>query len=396
MVELCLMASHGYPPGLGFVLHSEQGFNRASKDFHYILPYHGSNQDLVNSHSFNLNLQQKEEWKSTGGLLDCNQFISIDSTSNRPAFVDVQDSYRDSAIFSFGIAERCSRQEKILKLLASGSIEVDLPMLYDLMGPQALIGDWPQQSLIYPTREFDFTLPSFDLMGDRSGFEYNSTGTEMHDILSVISELYFSKNTIKSSKKAMLVPFFERRRRARTNTNALKPATDEVKSHEKLKEKTSNKKKISTKTFKGREIYSKSYLHACESLLSVIVDRKQQGKGAIQSLKKSGPQLPQLLTQFSASIAGTGIAVVLSIICRVACSRVPLCASKLLSTGLGLGLVWLSWAVNKLRDTVISISRTPGKYGEKDEEMMNNLDRNLKDIYFRVGALMAVAVLRLA
>lgn len=72
----------------------------------------------------------------------------------------------------------------------------------------------------------------------------------------------------------------------------------------------------------------------------------------------------------------------------------PFCASKAWSTGLGLGLVWLSWAVNKLRDTVISISKTAGN--EKEDEMMNKLDRNLKDIYFRVAAIMAIAVLRLA
>lgn len=164
-----------------------------------------------------------------------------------------------------------------------------------------------------------------------------------------------------------------------------------------MKEKTSRKKKTrSSRTGGERDAYCNSNLHACESLLSVIMDRKQQGKKAFLSLKKSGPQLPRLLTQFSASIAGTGIAVVLSVLCRVACNRVPFCASKLLSTGLGLGLVWLSWAVNRLRDTVVSISRTSGKTEQKEEEMMNHLDRNLKDICFRAVALIAVVAMKAA
>lgn len=168
-------------------------------------------------------------------------------------------------------------------------------------------------------------------------------------------------------------------------------------SHDKVKEKTAQKKKASsTRIGKERDSYCNSYLHACESLLSIIASRKQESKSTILSLKKSGPQLPQLLTQFSASIAGTGIAVILSIFCRVICSRVPFCASKLLSTSLGLGLVWLSWAVNRLRDTVISINKTPCKSGDKEEEMINHLDRNLKDIYFRAVALMAVVVLKAA
>lgn len=147
---------------------------------------------------------------------------------------------------------------------------------------------------------------------------------------------------------------------------------------------------------KERDIPSNSYLYACESLLSIIVNRKQQGRNAIASLKKSGPQLNDLLTGFSASIAGTGVAVVLGVVCRVLCNQVPFCASKLLSTGFGLGLVWLSSAVNRLKNTVISISKSSGKLGAHEEEMMDQLDRNLKDVWFRVAAVMTVAVLQLA
>ena len=127
-----------------------------------------------------------------------------------------------------------------------------------------------------------------------------------------------------------------------------------------------------------------------------MVDKKKHGKTAILSLKKSGPELPELLTQFSAGIAGTGLAVLFSVVCKLACARVPFCTSKLINTGLGFGLVWLSWAVNNLRDTVVYVSKKSGKLGLKEEEMMNKLDTSLKEIYFRAATLMAVAVLRFA
>ncbi|KAL0370549.1 UNVERIFIED_CONTAM: hypothetical protein Sangu_0373000 [Sesamum angustifolium] len=433
--ELCLMASHGYPPGLGVFLHQEQGLSRGSKDLHHFLHYHSSNQDLVNSHPLHLHLQQKEEWKSIGGqLTDSHHLLTVDSNSTRSKLFDVQDNHPDSLHFSVGIAEQYTRQEKILKLLASGSIEadgslLDLSMLYDLMGPQQPIRDLPQQpfasyprwcfdaesqqSLIYLARELYFNEPSLELTGDMScctenmygpdcqlQFQCNCIGSEMSDILSVISDFHLSKNTVKASKLTMLVPYFERRKRVRSNTNSLQLATEKdapLKSHAKVKEKTSSqKRRASTRTGKKTDIYCNSYLHACESLLSIIVNRKQQGNSTILSVKKSGLQLPQLLTQFSATVAGTGIAVVLSVACRVACGRVPFCGSKVLSTGLGLGLVWLSWAVNRLRDTVISIGKSSSKSDAREEEMMNHLDRNLQDIYFRAAAIMVVAVLRLA
>lgn len=160
--------------------------------------------------------------------------------------------------------------------------------------------------------------------------------------------------------------------------------------------KTSQKGKISAKTVKERDISSSSYLHACEILLSLIVDRKKQDTNAIISLKKSGPQITELLTRFSASIAGAGVAVVLSVVCQVVCNRVPFCKAKLLSTGFGLGLVWISLAVNNLRNTVVSIRRSSGRLDGEDEEMVDRMDGNLKDVWFRAAAVLTVAVLRLA
>lgn len=166
-------------------------------------------------------------------------------------------------------------------------------------------------------------------------------------------------------------------------------------SPEKVKVKPSQKK--NKKVARERDLFKKNYLHACESLLSLMVDKRRHRKTAILSLKKSGPELPELLTQFSASIAGTGLAVLLSVICKLACGRgVSFCAYKLLNTGFGFGLVWLSWAVNKLRDTIVSMNKNTGKLGLKDEEMIQKVDKSLREVYFRAAALLAVAVLRLA
>lgn len=167
-------------------------------------------------------------------------------------------------------------------------------------------------------------------------------------------------------------------------------------SPQKTRIRTSPKKKINRKAGKERELHRKNYFHSCESLLSIIVDKKRHGKTAILELKKSGPELTQLLTQFSASIAGTGLALIFSVVSKLASGRVPFCTSKLLNTGLGLGLVWLSWAVNRLRNTIVRISKNSGKWVVKEEEMMEDLDRSVKAIYIRAATLMAVMVLRLA
>lgn len=171
-------------------------------------------------------------------------------------------------------------------------------------------------------------------------------------------------------------------------------------SPEKVKVKPSQKKK--KKVGRERDLYKKNYLHACESLLSLMVETKQRRKTVIHSLKKSGPELPELLTQFSAGMVGTGLAVLFSVVWKVTCGRAPFCAYKFFSAGFGFGLVWLSWSVNKLRDTIVGINKNAGKLGLKeslglkDEEIIRKLDKNIRDIYFRSAALLAVAVLRLA
>ncbi|PIM97052.1 hypothetical protein CDL12_30485 [Handroanthus impetiginosus] len=160
--------------------------------------------------------------------------------------IDFQDVHPSSVHFSFGIAEQCARHEKILKLLTSGSIEeqdslLDLMMLYDLTGCQSLMTDFsqqpfassspPLQDLVYPTRELYLNEPFLDLENayhPNGQLQYSCSGDKMNDILSVISDFHSPKHTNKSRKQTMLVPYFERWRRARGKTDVLKPPTEKV------------------------------------------------------------------------------------------------------------------------------------------------------------------------
>ncbi|KAK3041399.1 hypothetical protein RJ639_000376, partial [Escallonia herrerae] len=349
------------------------------------------------------------------------------------AYLFCSDTRPNSILFSFGIAKQCTKRWEILKFLMSKSSEIesrglDPSILSDLMGLQAANIDMPQQlfapeygfdfhdesqqTIFYPSSEFYSWKPLFDMARDIPRMpEINGhldgqsssigAGTEMKDILSIIAEFYLSKNSTKWKMQSVLVPHFDRldstkamaniQGSSKLNTVNFVP----LKSPEKAKNKPSLKKKNNRKACKERDLYRKNYFQTCESLLSIMVDKNRNGKTAILALKKSGPELPQLLTQCSASIAGTGLALLFSVVLKVGSGRVPFCASKLLNTGLAFGLVWLSWAVNRLRDTIAYISKNSGK-SLKDEEMMKNVDRSLKEIYFRAGTLMAVVVLRLA
>ncbi|GMP91121.1 hypothetical protein CsSME_00041949 [Camellia sinensis var. sinensis] len=399
MFKLSLMASHGYPPAPGFVFHPELVSGRVSKDCPPFCHIPGSRHDMIRLDTLNMRPHQCEEpWKPISGFSETTQLVKVDSAITRPVLIDVQDTHPNSVLFSFGIAEQCSRHEKIMQFLMSGSNEVegcelDMSMLSSLMGPQALTrnnlyGAGVQPSLIYhPSNEFYAPLPLLELIGDlarRSKIELNADGqvsftgdsTKLKDILLVVAEHYLSENSTKWRKQSMLIPHFN--------------------SPEKIKLRPSPKKKTNKKAVRERDLYKKNYFHACECLLSIMMDKKRNGKTAMLSLKKSGPELPQLLMQFSASIAGTGIAVLFSVICKLAYSRVPFCASRLFSTGFGFGLVWLSSAVNRLRDTVVYINKNSGKLNLKEEEMMRKLDRSVKEVFFRAATVMAVAVLRLA
>ncbi|KAL9347785.1 hypothetical protein Peur_059151 [Populus x canadensis] len=417
MVKLCLMASHGYPSAPAIVFHQDQ--KRVFKDCQPYLPSQGTRQEITRLNSLVLKLHQHEEpWRPMNRFCESNRFTEIDSTVRTPTLIDVQDARPDSVLFSFGIVEKCTRQEKILQFHTSESNKLerdglDLSLLSELMGLQTVMFDAQQLShspLIYPSGQLDAPKSLVDFVADMARSSkltvlpdgrvlLTGSGTEMKDVLSTVAEFYLSKNSTMWKKQSMLIPKLTRFDTSKVDANitgssfkARDASSATLKSPVKIK--PSRKKKNNRKGGRVRDLYKRNYFHACESLLSLMMD-KRRGKTAVLLLKKSGPELPELLNQFSVGIAGAGLALLFSIICRVACGRVSFCASKLFSTSVGLGLVWLSWAVSKLKDTVVYISKHASKLGLKDEEIMGIVNESFRDIYFRAVTVMAVAVLRL-
>ncbi|XP_048137707.1 uncharacterized protein LOC115728283 isoform X2 [Rhodamnia argentea] len=417
MAELCLMASHGYPPGI--VLSQEPGASRVMKPF---LPGAGTRQDIIRLGSMTISPNQlKESVEPLNGRFAAKQCVQSDSAEKDPVILDLQGMHSDAVPLGTGIAKQFTLQREVFDISMSGlsyaeKAGLDMSPLSHLTGLQSVETDMHRlpiiPSLVYPNFQFSTQSALSDFMGDlvrNSKITIDSdgrvliadSGAEMRDLLSIVAEFYLSRNLTRGRKLSMPVPYFSRemfdKPRIHIHGSSLKleaNAVAPVKSPEKSKLKQLSRKKNSRKVSRERDLFKRNYFHACESLLSILVDKKRQGKTAVLSLKKAGPELPELLNQFSAGIAGTGIAVLFSVICKVACGRVPFCASKMLSTGFGFGLVWLSWAVNRLRDTAIAIGKNPGKLSLNEDEMVKKVDKSVREIYFRAATLMAVAVLR--
>nr|TKW24567.1 hypothetical protein SEVIR_3G058600v2 [Setaria viridis] len=348
--------------------------------------------------------------------------------------IDVQDSHPDSVRLSLGIAEQCARQEKILKFLmsvTSGSDvkELDESLLAEFTGQQTLpinLGnqpyipddklticefglelDEPQQylpekQLVIPDPLLDF-VQSYGsaLTIDQNGrILFAGHGDEMRDLLSLFLEFNMSKRETSGCKTAFLVPYFERKKRSRansqvSNTNLASMATDISKSAD-VKSKSSSKKKQRGKNIKERELHQRNYIHASEAFLSILLD-KDKSSSTILSLKKAGPEINELLTQCSVGIAGTGLAILLSVMCKMATGmRTPFASARLLSTSVGFGLFWLSWAVNGLRDTIASIFRSPSNINMEEDEVAVRIQKSMNEILFRAITLLAITALKFA
>ncbi|KAG2267453.1 hypothetical protein Bca52824_062008 [Brassica carinata] len=140
------------------------------------------------------------------------------------------------------------------------------------------------------------------------------------------------------------------------------------------------------------DLYKRNHLHACESLISLMIGSEQHRQTTMLSLKKSscGEDLSELLAQLSIGFAGTGIAVFFSVVCNVASGRVPFCANKVFDAGLSLSLVLLSWAVSRLREAIVGINRKV----INGEETTNRVETRIKDVYFRAAAVIIMVALR--
>ncbi|PKI70581.1 uncharacterized protein LOC116188584 [Punica granatum] len=420
MAELCLVPCHGCPSGL--VFNQEHGLSRVLKDCQSLPANYGGRQEIAGGllHLSRIQSQFKERWEPISGFLESNQCAKIDSTVRSPKIIDMQDGGVTSELFTFPISEKPIRHEEMLHFHVSRSndpekVLEDVPLLANL-DLQAITNEILSRQLtsplIYPNGELYSQQPLLDFVGDLAReskitihpdgrVEFTGSRTEMKDLLSVVAEFYLSRSSANWRKHMLLIPHFNRLNIDETQDvfprSALKleAMTVPLKSPEKVKTKPSHQKKSGRKARKERDLYKRNSFHTCESLLSLLMDKRREEKSTILSLKKAEPELPELLNQFSAGIAGTGIAVLFSVICKVAYGRVPFCASKLLSTGFGFGLVWLSWAVNKLSSTVTCVSRNAGKAGAlKEKEMIERIDKSVKEIHFRAMTIMAVAVLK--
>ncbi|KAF9618354.1 hypothetical protein IFM89_000989 [Coptis chinensis] len=432
MVELSLLTS-----STGF-FNQEQSIFRGSKEYQTFPPSPGISKEIVKSGSLQVRPAKfDDQWKSSmGWIVKYNQPDKLVSTIKRPVLIDVKETHPESVLFSFGIAEQCTRQQNILKFLMSGSSEagregIDFSLLSNLMGldtcrnyknlqKTSLEGclyeierEKYQHSLLFPrtklysqtpVQEFIGNLTSFKTTAQQDGRVLFSVTEQIKDLHSVVEEFYPSKSSARLSNQSILVPYLKRKEASKAWTNIryssskLETATVTVtplKSPKEIKLKPSPKKRNHRRAGKERDLYRKSNFHACESLLSFILD-KRHGNAAILSLKKSDPELPQVLTHFSAGIAGTGLAVLFSVVCKAAGGRVPFCASKLLNTGFGFGLVWLSWAVNKLRDTIVCVNKKTSKLRFDDKEIIRRVDQSVNEICLRAATVMLFAVLRFA
>lgn len=160
--------------------------------------------------------------------------------------------------------------------------------------------------------------------------------------------------------------------------------------------KSLSKKKHKVKNSKERELYQRNYIHASEAILSILLD-KDKSSSTILLLKKAGPEITELLTQCSIGIAGTGLAILLSVMCKMATGmRTPFASARLLSTSVGFGLFWLSWAVNGLRDTIASIFRSRSNMNIEDDEVAVKIEKSVNEIIFRALTLLAITALKFA
>ncbi|CAM0958344.1 unnamed protein product [Alopecurus aequalis] len=346
---------------------------------------------------------------------------------DRAALIDVQDTHPDSVQLSLGIAEQCARQEKILKFLMSGSDvkEIDASLLAELTGDQNLpmnMGsqpympddklsiyefalEEPQQylqdnQLIIPDPLLEFAQSHGSALAiDENGrVIFTGNGDEIRDLLSVFLEFNVPKREPRGCKAAYLVPYFDRKRgrnSSQSNPKLATTAVDASKSTANVKAKSPSKKKQKGKNVNERDMYQKNYFHASEAILSILLD-KNRNSSTIVSMKKAGPEISELLTQCSIGIAGAGLAVLMSVVCKIAIGgRTPFAATRLLNTSVGFGLFWLSCAVNGLRDTITSIFRGPTD-ANMEAEAAVRIQRSVNDILFRAVTLLAVAALKFA
>ncbi|XP_048138614.1 uncharacterized protein LOC115728278 [Rhodamnia argentea] len=171
-------------------------------------------------------------------------------------------------------------------------------------------------------------------------------GAEMKDLLSSVAEFYLSRNLTRGRKLSMPVPYFI------------------------------------------REIFDKLRTNIHGSSLKLEANAVAPVKSPEENMLK------QLSRKQRAEKCSLRAASLFSVICKVAHGSVPFCPSKLLRTGFGFGPVWLSWAVNRPRDTVIYIGDNAGKLSLNEDVMVKKVHKSVREIHFGAATLIGLNMAR--
>uniref|UniRef100_A0A1J3JQ18 Uncharacterized protein n=1 Tax=Noccaea caerulescens TaxID=107243 RepID=A0A1J3JQ18_NOCCA len=257
----------------------------------------------------------------------------------KPLLMDVHEAAPESLVLSFGIADKYARREKVMEFLMSRSKElkergVDMSLISELMELEAVKST--SQLLPYGASSLylnqELGKPVLDLVRDMVEFSVQSNG---HVLFSS------SRNSTKGRPLSPLVAQFQWFESEVITPAKLKVATvlAPLKSPEKTRVKPAPRKQNTKRKAKQSDLYRRNHLHAYESLLSLMIGNDPKDKPTtVLSLQRSCGELSELLTQISVTAAGTGMAVLFSVVCGLASRSVPFCANKFFDTGLG--LVW--------------------------------------------------------
>ncbi|XP_020254488.1 uncharacterized protein LOC109831553 isoform X2 [Asparagus officinalis] len=417
MAELSLMGSASFRPGIFhqfqiLIRHPPKAFS----------PGNGKRQNILNSGSICMETPHFEDSWKISSLSPDNHLLRRKPVINRSMLTDMQDACPESMLFSSGVAEQCTRHEKIQKFLASSSNITDgnclnNTLLYEMgFQPVAIDMDdefspckietddlqkiihhrklYVPQSVFYSVGNLYDT--SFSTEHPNGHVLFTGNAAEMKDLLSTVTDV--PQGLSNGSRKAMVVPYFTRKRGGRARSNTQPPSsvseTQTVGPSKSSGKSKSPQKKKQSKTPEA-ERFTKNYFYACDCLFNIYLDNSAS-RTSFLSLKDSGPELAQLLYRFSAGIAGTGLAVLFTVSYKAMNGNMaPLTSSKLFSVGFGLALLWLSSAVTRLREIIYDISRRSARGKKPNEEMVlvENIRTSLNEIFFRFMVVIAVGIL---
>ncbi|CAN8247973.1 unnamed protein product [Cochlearia groenlandica] len=421
MIKLYFMTSHGYPiPGIG--LPQDLSNTEIIKNSRSFLVNPGAKQEIIPASSLSMNpTDHLEPWKPVCSFSQSSQFVELDTAMMKPLLIAVHERAPESRVLRFGISDKYARQEKVMEFLRSKA-EVfkgrgfSMSMLSELMELEAMKSSsqllpYGASSVLYLNQELGKPVldivrdmvdnPEFSVQSNGHVFFSSSSSHKFNDILSVASKFNLSRNSPKWRQLSPLIPHFQRFESEVLRPAKLKAVTvlAPLKSPEKTRLKPSPRKHNTKRKGRDRDLHKRNHLHAYESLLTLMIGNDHQHRETtILSLQKSSGELSELLTQFSIGVAGTGLAVLFSVVCSLASRRVPFCANKFFDTGLGLSLVILSWAVNRLKEVIVHVNRKANKpcSSLKSKEIINSVERSMKEVYYRAATVMAVFALRFA